>query len=216
MVFLNFRALRSKVLGQSNTILLPNERGFSFYAVETGRMKERGAQVFLLLSALLAVIPMPAPAWTLVCEAGIPATMVDTVDSATAYPGERFRFKITQPSNILGHIVGAGTIGYGYVRQASAASSHDRNGSLVLEMREVVSANTHIQVMADPRETSLWAPATSLAERAAGYVPIAGLIRTAANEVRNGRNVSLGAGFNFHVVGIGNVTQMQPCHKVGT
>lgn len=142
--------------------------------------------------------------------------MVDTIDSKTAYPGMPFRFRISQPSNILGHIVNTGTIGYGYVREASAASNHDRNGSLVLEMREVISGKTHIQVMADPRETSLWAPATSLAETAAGYVPIVGLVRTAANEVRNGRNVTLGPGFNFHVVGIGDITKMQPCHKVGT
>lgn len=169
-----------------------------------------------MLLGLLAAVTRPAPAWTIVCEAGIPATMVDSVDSKTAYIGMPFRFKITSPANINGHDVSPGTIGYGYVRQASPASNRNRNGSLVLEVREVVDGHTHLQVMADPREASLWAPATSVAEKAEGYVPFAGLIRTAANEVRNGRNVSLGPGFNFHVVAIGDVTKMQPCHKVGT
>ncbi len=169
-----------------------------------------------MLAGFLSLAAQPARAWTLVCEAGIPATMLDKVDSATAYPGMRFRFRITQPSNVDGHIVKPGTIGYGFVRQASAASNRDRNGSLVLEIREIVSGTTHIQVMADPRETALWAPATSLAEKATGYIPIAGLIRTAVNEVRDGRNVTIGPGFNFHVVGVGDVTKMQPCNKVGT
>ena len=176
-------------------------------------MRVAAASALLLLVSLAAA---PASAWTLVCEAGIPATMIDKVDSATAYPGMRFRFRITQPSNIDGRIVKAGAVGYGYVREVSAASNRDRNGSLALEVREIISGSTRLQVMADPREATLWAPATSLAERASGYVPIAGLIRTAVNTVRDGRNVTIGPGFNFHVVSIGNVTQMQPCHKVGT
>ncbi|HEV7178796.1 MAG TPA: hypothetical protein VGN11_02930 [Candidatus Baltobacteraceae bacterium] len=163
-----------------------------------------------------ATISPPARAWTLVCEAAIPAEMIDKVDSATAYPGMRFRFKITTTARIDGVLVPAGAIGYGYVRYVSAASNRDRNGALILEMREVVSGPKHLAVMADPRESARWAPATSLAEQAIGYVPIAGLIRTAANEVRNGRNVTIGPGFTFHVVGIGNIPKMQPCHKIGT
>ncbi len=179
-------------------------------------MRLRVVPAVLMLAGFLTLPAQPARAWTLVCEAGIPATMIDKVDSATAYPGMPFRFRITQPSNIGGHLVKTGTIGYGFVREASAASNRNRNGSLVLEMREVVSGKTHIQVMADPRETSLWAPATSIAEKATGYIPIAGLIRTAVNEVRNGRNVTIGPGFNFHVVAVGDAAKMQPCHKVGT
>lgn len=141
--------------------------------------------------------------------------MVDKVDSATAFPGMRFRFKITATANLNGHIVPKGTIGYGYVRQVSAASNRNRNGSLVLEMREIIFKNIGIQVMADPRETTLWAPATTLAERAAGYIPIAGLVRTAVNEVRDGRNVTIGPGFDFHIVALADPRTMEPCHKVG-
>ncbi len=169
---------------------------------------------FLLLLIVVAT-PPPADSWTLVCEAAAPATMVDSVDSATAFPGMRFRFKLTQTVRLNGHLVPKGTIGYGFVRQVSAASNRNRNGSLELEMREVIYHNVAIQVMADPRESSIWAPAMTLTERAVGYIPIAGLIRTAVNEIRDGRNVTIGPGFNFHVVAIGDPRSMEPCHKVG-
>ncbi|MDE2482197.1 MAG: hypothetical protein KGN02_08400 [bacterium] len=169
----------------------------------------------LLTIALVSLSPRPARSWALVCEATIPATMVDRVDSATAYPGMRFRFKLTTTARLNGHLVPSGTIGYGYVRQVSAASNRNRNGSLVLEMREIIYHGIGIQVMADPRETTLWAPATTLAERAAGYMPLPGLFRTAVNQVRDGRNVTIGPGFKFHIVALGDPRTMEPCHKVG-
>lgn len=150
------------------------------------------------------------------CNAAIPATMVDTISSATAYPGEVFRFKITTSANILGTIVPEDTIGYGYVREVSAASNHDRNGSLSLDMREVIYHNKEIQVINDPRDTAIWAPAETMTERATGYLPIPGLVRQAVNEVRHGKDVTLGPGFSFHVIGWGDPRKMHPCRKVGT
>jgi hypothetical protein len=141
--------------------------------------------------------------------------MLDRIDSATAYSGMPFRFAITTTARIDEVLVPSGTIGYGVVREAAAAGNHDRNGSLMLEMRDIVYGNRVLQVMADPRETSLWAPATTLAERAAGYVPVPGLVRTAVNEVRHGRNVVIGLGFNFHIVGLPDPRNLEPCHKVG-
>jgi len=167
-----------------------------------------------LCVAFLIAAP-PARAWKLVCVAAIPVTMLDSIDSGVAYPGERFRFKTTITARVNGHLLPAGTIGYGYVREVSAASNRDRNGSLILEPRELVYRGMHVQVMADPRDSSLWAPAQSLTEKAAGYLPIPGLIRTVVNTVRDGKNVTIGPRFNFHVVGIADITTSQPCHKVG-
>jgi len=171
-------------------------------------------------AALLVVfaslcVPVPARAWATVCNVPIPATMVDTVDSATAFPGMPFRFKLTVTARIDNVLVPQGTIGYGIVREVTAASNHDRNGSLVLEMREIPYRNKTIQIMADPRDTALWAPAATIAERATNYLPIPGIVRTAVNEVRNGKNVTIGPGFNFHIVALGPPKAIAPCRKVG-
>jgi hypothetical protein len=154
-------------------------------------------------------------AWALTCSAPIPATMVDTVQSATAYPGQIFRWKITVPARIDGIVIPEDTIGYGVVREVTAASNHDRNGSLVLEMREIYYDRKHLPVIADPRETSLWAPAATLLDRASGYIPVAGIVRTAVNEVRDGKNVTIGPGLNFHILSFPDPRTTSPCHKVG-
>jgi hypothetical protein len=157
----------------------------------------------------------PGFAWDLVCEAALPVTMVDKVDSATAFPGMVFRFKFTQTVRLDDVLVPQNTIGYGIVREVTAASNHDRNGSLMLDPREVILGKRILQVMADPRETALWAPAQTLTERASNYVPVPGIVRTAVDEVRWGKNVVIGPGFNFHVVGLGDARNLAPCHKVG-
>jgi hypothetical protein len=141
--------------------------------------------------------------------------MVDKVDSATAYPGMTFRFKITVAARIDGVVVPQNTIGYGVVREVRAASNRNRNGSLILEMRDVYAGNRRLAVTADPRETSLWAPATTLEQRAEGYLPIPGIVRTAVNEVRDGRNVTIGPGFDFHILSLPDPRNGGPCHKVG-
>lgn len=169
---------------------------------------------FMLL--LLLATATPANAWVTMCNAAIPSTMVDTVSSATAYQGMVFRFKITVDANVLGTIVPANTIGYGYVREVSAASNHDRNGSLALDMRELLYGNKAIQVINDPRDAAIWAPVETTVERATGYLPVPGLVRQAVNEVRHGKDVTLGPGFTFHVIGWGDPRKMHPCRKVGT
>jgi hypothetical protein len=141
--------------------------------------------------------------------------MVDSIDSASAFPGMAFRFKITVTARIDGVLVPSGTIGYGLVREVTAASNHDRNGTLVLEIRNLLYNGNVFEVMADPRDTSIWAPATTLTERATNYLPVPGLVRTAVNEVRYGRNVTIGPGFAFHIVALGDPGNPAPCHKVG-
>ena len=176
------------------------------------KWKARSASVAILLWALAST---HADAWVLVCSAPIPATMVDSVDSGTAYPGMTFRFKTTIAARIDGVLVPSGTIGYGVVREVSAASNRNRNGSLILEMRTLYVGDRKIPVIADPRDSSLWAPATTLEQRAEGYLPIPGIVRTAVNEVRNGRNVTIGPGFTFHILSLPDPRKSGPCHKVG-
>ena len=141
--------------------------------------------------------------------------MVDSVDSGTAYPGMRFTFRITTSVNFFGTILPQDTIGYGYVREVSGASNRDRNGSLILEMRALVYKNKIYDVMVDPRDSATWSPAMTMGERASDYLPIPGIVRTAVNEVRNGKNITIGPGFTFRVVALGDPRKYAPCTKVG-
>lgn len=155
-----------------------------------------------------------APAFadtTLRCETSIPVTMVDSMDSAKASPGERFRFKTIATVRSAGTLIPKGTVGYGFVREVSAASNRLRNGSLVLEPRQLVWSGKHLPVMADPRESTLWAPATTMVDRASGYLPIPGIVRTAVGEVTQGKNVTIGPGFRFHVLPLNDRTLQEPC-----
>jgi hypothetical protein len=169
--------------------------------------------IFFLLACALA--SRPARAWDVVCEAAIPATMLDKIDSATAYAGMIFRFKITITARIDDILVPQNTIGYGVVREVTAAGNHDRNGSLVLEIRQLVYGKHILQVMADPRDTSIWAPAKTITEAASGYLPVPGIVRTAVNDIRYGKNVTVGPGLNFHIIGLPDPRKDSPCHKVG-
>jgi hypothetical protein len=173
------------------------------------------APALLAVAACVLLTRAPAHAYDVICEAAIPATMVDKIDSATAYPGMPFRFKITITARIDDVLVPENTIGYGVVREATAAGAHNRNGSIVLEMRELVLGKRLLQVMADPRDTSIWAPAATITEAATGYLPVPGIVRTAVDDVRHGRNVVVGPGLVFHIVGLPDPRNLAPCHKVG-
>lgn len=169
---------------------------------------------FITLFALSAA-GIPAGAWETQCNAAISATMVDKVNSATAYPGMKFRWKTTQTGDFLGTTVPRGTVGYGYVREVIGASNRDRNGLLILEMRTLVFRNRLIQVMVDPQTSAVWAPAMTLADRATNWIPIPGIVRTAVNEVRDGKNITIGPGFAFKVIALGDPRHTSPCRKVG-
>jgi len=167
------------------------------------------------LCALALASAYPARAWDDICTAPIPAAMVDSVNSATAYPGQIFRFKITITARIDNVLVPEDTIGYGVVREVTPAGGHDVNGSLVLEMRELVYGKQILQVMADPRDTAIWAPAATFLEAASGYAPVPGIARTVVNDVRHGKNVIVGPGLVFHIIGFPDPRNNSPCHKVG-
>jgi hypothetical protein len=142
--------------------------------------------------------------------------MVDKLDSASAVPGTTFRFKTTITARIDDVLVPEDTIGYGIIREVTPAGSHDRNGSLVLDFRELVDGNQILPVMADPRDIPMWEPQETLPEAAGDLAPIPGFVRTAVNAVRYGRNVIVGPGVVFHIVGLPDPRNEAPCHKVGT
>jgi hypothetical protein len=137
--------------------------------------------------------------------------MVDTLDSAATYPGERFRFKTAAASIVRGVRVPKGSIGWGIVRTSAAASNRARNGQIGLEPRYLVVGSKTIQVSGDPREPAIASHGQTIAEKGAGYVPIVGLVRSAVNTVRNGTNITLGPGFVFHVIPIGDLRDVSPC-----
>jgi len=140
--------------------------------------------------------------------------MVDTLDSAKTYPGERFRFKTTAASIVRGVRIPAGTRGWGIVRYAAAASNRARNGAIAIEPRFLSVGAKTIQVSADPREPVVRSHGQTIAEKGAGYVPILGIVHSAANAVRNGTDITLGPGFTFHVVPVGVLADTAPCAVV--
>jgi hypothetical protein len=141
----------------------------------------------------------------------IPAAMVDTLDSAKTFPGERFRFRTTAASIVRGVSIPKGTIGWGIVRFTAAASNHARNGAIDLEPRYLVVGTKTVDVSGDPREAPIQSHGQTIAEKSAGYVPVVGLVRSAVNTVRSGSNIVVGPGFSFHVIAVGDLRDVSPC-----
>jgi hypothetical protein len=147
------------------------------------------------------------------CDVTIPVTMVDTMDSGHSYPGERFRFKTTARATYGDIEIAPGTEGWGVVRYVQGARAHNRGGLIVIEPRFITVGETHISVMSDPRETAEFAHSLTLMEQGMGYAPL-GIFGTAINLARAGSNVTLGPGFNFHVVVLGDIIAREPCHPI--
>lgn len=136
--------------------------------------------------------------------------MIDTMTTAHSWPGERFRFKTTAPVIHDGINIPEGTMGWGIVRYVQHARTHNRGGLIVLEPRILSLASGEINVMGDPREAAEFAPAYTLAEEGLGMAPL-GLIGTVFNEARYGREVTLGPGFNFHIILVDDIAEKAPC-----
>jgi len=178
-------------------------------------VKARSPAVALLL---IALAPAPAAA-TKICAYAIPAAMVDKVQSATARVGGEFRFETTAPVTLDdGTVVPAGTRGYGVIRSASAAGRHNHDGMLSLEPRYLdvpkpKGGEKRVEVTMTPTLPVTWSPTEPLLNKAASHVPlpIPGLIMTGVNQVRWGRNITLGPGFTFSVIPIGNLAQGPIC-----
>lgn len=171
----------------------------------------------LAASALLSAAG-PASAEK-VCAYAIPVEMIDKVYSGTARSGEIFRFKTTIAGKTdQGLIVPAGTLGYGVIREASAAGRHNHDGSIALEPRYLVvpkkgDGTVRLEVAMTPTLPVVWTPTEPLLQKAASHVPlpVPGLAMSAINTVRWGRNITLGPGFAFSVLPVGDLSHGPVC-----
>jgi hypothetical protein len=143
--------------------------------------------------------------------------MVDSIDSGKARAGTVFRFRVTEDAaRDDGVKIPAGSIGYGVIRGASSAGRHNRDGMLSLEPRYVVvpqkRGSQKVEVTMSPLLPVQWTPSEPLLNKAASHVPlpVPGLIMTGVNQVRWGRNITLGPGFTFIVLPVENLTAKSP------
>ncbi|MBV8370750.1 MAG: hypothetical protein JO036_17695 [Candidatus Eremiobacteraeota bacterium] len=183
-------------------------------------MNPRSLCVLATLAAAAAGLLAPPPARAgKICAFALPSEMVDKVYSGTARAGEPFRFRITADTVLdTGMKVPAGTMGYGVIRAASAASRHNHDGMLALEPRYLDVANgkggtSRVPVTMNPTLPVIWSPSEPLLNKAASHVPlpVPGLIMTGVNTVRWGRNITLGPGFSFTVLPIENLAHGPIC-----
>ncbi len=158
-----------------------------------------GRSIVIAFLLLLAA----SPALAVDCPGTISAVMVDTVESATAKPGQVYRFKTSVTSSAGTTALPAGTIGYGIVRNVDRAGRRDHDGSLALEPRYLMLGKREIPVTMDPHLPASWSPRDSLIEKGATRVnPVSGIVMSGVNLVRFGKNITLGPGFAFTVLAI--------------
>lgn len=114
----------------------------------------------LCLLMLLAAVPAAARAVEIsglhACSV-VAVQMVDSVDSASAKPGDFFRFETINAVTVGNKIViPARTMGYGIVAVASPAGSGGRAGTLVLEPRYLVlPSGDHLGVVLNHNTSDL-------------------------------------------------------------
>ena len=175
---------------------------------------------FLVATGAVAAAMLLAPAPTRaakICLFSVPVVMVDKVFSGTAKAGEPFRFKVSQDSTLDdGTQVPEGTIGYGIISEASAASRGNKDGLIALEPRYLVVPKPNggfmrVQVTMNPTLPVVWTPNVPLLRAAANALPIPGIIMSGVNSVRWGRNITLGSGFTFSVLAVDNLARGPVC-----
>lgn len=159
---------------------------------------------------LLALLGAPARAdAALECYPLIPAEMLTTVNSAQGFSGQVFQFKTTQTVSSNGFTFPAGTQGYGVVLNAIPASNRARNGIIVLEPRFLIVDGQQVQIAGDPADASILTHDPSVLAMGLRAIPYGGGV--IANEAVNGTNISVGPGYTFHIVPIGNLQERGPC-----
>ncbi|HTU81395.1 MAG TPA: hypothetical protein VMF61_04650 [Candidatus Acidoferrales bacterium] len=163
-----------------------------------------------LPAALLGAAASPSPASKLTCYPQIPATMITTVTSTTGYSGQVFRFRVTARTYSNGVTFPAGAAGYGVVLEAIPASNRDRDGIVVLEPRFVLVDGKEVQVAGNPKDASILTHGPNPIAEGAGAIPLPGL-GLAVNEAIDGTDITIGPGYNFHVIPIGNLQVRPPC-----
>ncbi len=145
--------------------------------------------------------------------------MVDKVESRYAKAGWAFRFRSTDDAGAPdGTKIPAGTLGYGVIRSADAAGRHNHDGSLSIEPRYLLvrvpqRGTVRVEVTMNPTLPVVWSPSQTMLSKAASHVPlpIPGLVMSGVNEVRWGRNITLGPGFKFSVLPVDDLTKGPIC-----
>ncbi len=170
-------------------------------------MTRRALAVLLFLVPALAAATAPSEALT--CYTLIPAEMVTTVTSQQGFSGQVFQFKTTQTVESDGFTVPAGSLGYGVVLSAIPASNRARNGIIVLEPRFLIVEGQQVQVAGDPADASILTHDPSAAALGARVIPFGGGI--AADEAIKGSDITIGPGYAFHIVPVGNLQERGPC-----
>ncbi len=169
------------------------------------------AALLLCLGLALGAAASSAPARAaLTCYPQIPATMITTVTSKSGYSGQVFSFRVTQTTASNGTTFPANAVGYGVVLAAIPASNRARDGVVVLEPRFVVVGGRQIQVAGNPKDASILTHGVNPIAEGAGAIPVPGL-GFAVNEAIKGTDITIGPGYNFHVVPVGDLTKRAPC-----
>ena len=178
-------------------------------------MTKRSYAALLLCTLTLSAAATSRGVAALDCYPLIPATMLSTVTSSSGYSGQVFRFKTTATVSSNGFEFPAGSAGYGVVLSAIPASNRARNGIIVLEPRFLMVNGQEVQVAGDPADASILTHGASVLGLGAGAIPVPGL-GLAVDETIQGTNITIGPGYNFHVVPIGNLVQRGPCVQAGS
>lgn len=161
---------------------------------------------FLVLTLTGGAAPSDA---ALSCYTQIPAKMLTTVSSAEGFSGQVFQFQTTETVSSNGTTFPAGTIGYGAVLNAIPASNRSRNGIVILEPRFLLVNGQEVQVAGAPIDASIITHDPSALALGVRALPFGSGI--AANEAINGTNITVGPGYAFHVVPVGNLQERGPC-----
>ena len=175
-------------------------------------MNVRSFFILSLAMSFLAGSGAVARASTLTCYPQIPATMLTTVTSQSGYSGEVFRFRVTQTTVSNGVTFAQGATGYGVVLAAIPASNRARDGVVVLEPRFVLVNGRELQVAGNPKDASILTHGANPIAAGAGAIPVPGL-GLAVDEAIKGTNITIGPGYNFHVIPIGNLQKAAPCRQ---
>lgn len=174
---------------------------------------------FVICAAALgaAVAPRPAAAER-TCAFALPVEMVSKVDSGKAQSGNAFSFKTREAMTLRdGTVVPEESKGEGIIREVSAAGRKNHDGSLALEPRYVMvhapKGWKRIEVTMNPTLPVIWTPTQPLLQKAAGFIPmpVPGLAMQGINLVRFGRNITLGPGWTFSVIPVGDLSRTPVC-----
>ncbi len=170
---------------------------------------------FLAACAVLAPACVPGPARADVPRCPVAdATLISTLDSATATSGDAFTFKLAESVRAEGNLpaIPAGTRGYGIVAYADHAHGAGQPGRLIVEPRYLVLADgTHVQVMADPQMADEVVEGSSRnLNGALSFVPGIGIAVTGYNALHRGKEVTLASGTPFRLV-IGDALATAEC-----